>query len=173
MAIWTPPAIFSSGQLVNKTTLNTQLAENLRFLHTRPRDVITLRDIGSFDTTSTSLVAVSTSQLRLSIEVQAQADLMFWLNCSWNHNSTGTRTATFDIKEVGGDYLSSGTGTALSSGIAQEYNGASTSIHNTGFQFVVQDVLAGSYSYDLYYATNASTLSLLTNPTLQFGVMEI
>ncbi len=173
--IWTDPNIFEETNNVNSVVLNKFLSENMRYLFSRPRDIITLRDIGSFTTTSTTLVAVSTSSLRLSITTQSISDLKFWFEGSFSINSSNYRLIDFDILMDGTTYLSTNTGTPSARGLnSRDTNGAASGVAmSANFEFVFEEVSAGAHFFDLYYATAGNTLTLVTDPTLQFGVIEV
>ncbi len=170
---WTPPLDFEETNNVNSTVLNQHLSENLRYLFARPRDVITLRDIGSYSTTSNTMVAVDVTALRLRITLQTEADVMLWLNGSCNSDSTSNRRVYFDILMDGTTYLSSDDTTELSEGLAVADNANNTTDLPMNFRFYYPNVSAGSHYFDLYWRVTGNTVTMPTNPAVQFGVMEI
>lgn len=171
---WTDPSIFAETQNVNSVVLNKYVSENMRYLLNRPRDITTLVDIGDFTTTSTSFVAVSTTSLRLSLTLQQQGDVRLWLNGSYSVNNTNNRVVSTDILMDGATYASSNDATANTLGLSTITNNTLSNVKKgIVFDFVWKDIPEGVHYFDLCWKIDANTLTLYTNPTLQFGGMEV
>ena len=169
---WTDPKIFAETNNVNSVVLNRYLSENMRYLFKRPRDIVTLRDVGIYTTTSTSFVAIDTDALRLNITLQTQADLNFWVNTAMSNTNSGA-TWTLDILMDGTTYLSSGTGTPLNRGLALSNAGGANYNDMVGLNYIEEDVSAGLHFFDLYWKVNSGTGTLDTTSATQFGGIEV
>lgn len=171
MVTWTDPKIWEDTNNVNAEAMNTYLSENSRYLLERPMDIVTLRDVGNLQTTSTSFVAVSATTVRLNVVLQREANLKFWVNSFVN--ATASASACYDILMDGTTYLSSDDTTPLTYGIARNYNSGASLLAPLPLEMVYEDVAEGAHYFDLMFYVTASTLTIYTDPLFQFGVKEI
>lgn len=172
MAIWTDPKVYADTNNVNSEVLNKYLSENMRYLFRRPRNLVTLRDVGSFTITSTTLVPVSEPTLRLTTTLQKQADVKLSWSFLGAHNTASVRTLTIDFLQDSDIYLSSLDTTPLSGGL-QSRAVAVSSGHIFSGEWIIPNLSAGTHYWDLYAAQSANTLTIYTNPALQLSVREI
>lgn len=169
MVTWVAPRTWATLEQITATLLNQELRDQLLFLKTPPKSLVTIRNGTTLTTTSTTIVAVDDAQFTLQL-VTFGGDIEIWFLGSIL-NASGS-TARFDVLMDGTTYLSSLTGTNLSGGLVN-FGILAGGGMNASFRVTITGQAAGSHDFKLRYWTSAGTLSLvMTNAVVQFGAIE-
>lgn len=174
---WTVPTTLTEETLVNKEFLNAQLSENMRYLFSRPRDVVSVRTgAGSETTSNTTFTAVNVNLFRLNITVQRQTDLIFRFIGVTSQTSNNYGETMFDIYHSNLDkYISSLTATPLTNGISRSgIRYSNTTRISQAISVIYEDVPIGDHIFDLHWADDGSggVSTLHYDALAQFSVGE-
>lgn len=157
---WTSPATWTAGQVVGAADLNSQLRDNMSYLlNGRPKQVIKRDNAGDYTTTSSSFVAIDSTNLAITLTLSGTIALLMFsgmFNGGFN-SSYGPHTALdFDID--GTRYLSAGNEGFGSYNSAVNNN--SGKVINT-IMALVTGLSVGSHTFKVFWKTTDTQTSTL------------
>lgn len=169
MVTWVTPRTWVTLDQITATRLNSELRDQLSFLKTPPRSVVTIRNATNITTASTSVTQVDDAQFTLQLTTFGGDVRVWFLGQILNASAS---VARLDVLMDGTTYLSSGTGTPLTSGMLQMTIAAGFG-NNGAFTFLVQNLPAGTHDFKLRWWVSAGTLTLvMAQQAVQFGAIE-
>lgn len=154
--IWTAPITYKYKQVMSAALSNEQLRDNLEYLKMKPRNYSELGGVASdVPTLTTSLLAVNDLNWTCTITtVEANEEVFVYYQALVNL-ATGSQLLILDVLMDNTNYLSSGTPTALTNGIASILH-ASTSNHWGTFRKRVVVASAGTHTFKLRARVSAT-----------------
>lgn len=141
---WTQPKTWSSEPLTS-ADLNTHLRDNLEALKDPPSAQYVLDEASDYSTTSTSFVAVDSSNLALSLTTTGGDLLVHFHGVLQITTHVIFLDVYLDGSPIGGD-----------DGLVQLLNGT----HTLSFTRLVQNISAGAHTLELRWRVNAGTAVL-------------
>ncbi len=153
---FTTPKTWAVDELLTANDMNTHIRDNLAALKDPPSDLI-VRDNGAlYSTTSTTIVAIDSTNLRASITTTG-GDVWVHFTGTIHADQTNGRQASFDLSIDGGKahytelgYASGYQSMAVASTICQAVN----------IDFLISGLAAGAHTFDIMWMINAGTLYL-------------
>lgn len=159
-AIWTTPRTWAMNELVTESLLNQQLRDNLEYLSSRP--FAEYQWTSSYTTTSTSFIAVDSTNLRLSLTTNG-GDVLVLLAASASNNTSGADNFL--------DVAVNGVRKGGVNGIYGFDTASTNNPFNVSVPIIIDGLAAGSHTFELQWRTSAGTLTL--NSYGRFSVKEI
>ncbi|MBN1963309.1 MAG: hypothetical protein JW910_01600 [Anaerolineae bacterium] len=165
---WTTPRTWAVDELVTAANMNTHLRDNLSYLFARPLDSV--RDTGTYATTSTSFVDVSASNLIVTLTITSGRALVLASFSSYvpNTAATGAFDVIVDSTTRAGD-------STWGSQVIKQFAAAAPGFP-TAFVALFTGLSAGSHTFKLQYKTNNATYAVNlcgANYPIWFVVMEV
>lgn len=155
---WTTPVTWSNGSVPGATDLNAQIRDNLLFLFSgRALQKIAYEGSADKTTTSTSFVAVDTTNLRCTLTVTTGRVLVFGRG-NWSNSTT--------TAQMYADFLMDGATRAggTNNGLAQQETGSTgTGYWPFSILGIFTGVSSGSHTFDLAWKVSAGTATMLNN----------
>jgi len=154
---WTTPRTWTLGELITKTIMDTHVRDNLLALKEPPSDQVIRNNLGVYTTTSTTLVAVDSANLKVTLTTYG-GDVLVWF--------VGTFSATAGTVLLL-DILIDGTtrvGAGFEGLLAQGLGTGKTVV--TIPPIVVSGLAAGEHNFVLLWrGTGGATLRLFSDTT--------
>lgn len=170
---YTDPKVFVTGEPLLAADLN-EISDNVRYLFSPNRAIVTNRNITNVTVTGTSWAAVS--GFRLSLDVTSGRWLEIGLHIASAAFDTITRQCQFDIFIDDTNYLSSLTTTPLTNGLyAVSSSAAATEATPVSFHVLWQAPAAGYHTLELRARLNGTgnCALALANTLSQFYAREV
>lgn len=153
---WTTPKTWSVDELLSAANYNTHIRDNLNALKAPPSHVIERDNTALYSTTSTTMVAVDTTNLRASITTTG-GDVWVHFTGTIHADAATGRRAYFDLsidgaaaRYVGQGYAGGYCGGAVTSTIAQLVS----------IDWLITGLAAGAHTFDIMWMADAGTLYL-------------
>ncbi|MBN1679581.1 MAG: hypothetical protein JW966_04765 [Anaerolineae bacterium] len=144
---WTSPKTWEAGELVTATLFNTHLRDNLNALKSPPSQQILRDNSGNYTTTSTSFVAIDSTNLKCTITTNG-GDVLVWF--------VGSFSASVAGYDVGLDIRIDGTtrlGSDFTWGLAEDYELSTNARPITLGPVIVSGLDAGEHSFEIMWRT--------------------
>jgi hypothetical protein len=151
---WLNPKNWKAGEALLPAKLNVYIGAQNDFLRYRNR--VTATDATGFAPASTTLTALAENVFRILFEVKQGEDLLVTLDLFATINAI-TNSVWVDIFIDDTYYLSSGTATPLTRGIAQLLPNEAAMKQNFKIRKLITGLTAGAHSFSLHGARNAGT----------------
>lgn len=162
---WSTVTTPTTGTVISTTNFGAKVVGDLNYLFAeRPRTQIYLEGAAHYTTTSTSFVAVDTTNLRITQTINSTIyRVEAWGVCQHSNTAAGAGT------ELGGTiafdfFLDSVTRKGSTNGIfkiLQSNNGSA--MHSFHISAIYTGVSVGSHTVDLCWRTSGATATLLGN----------
>lgn len=151
---WNSPATFLTGRTVTASDWNTYVTDNISYLNARPGDEYLTNEGSDYTTTSTSFVAVDSTNLSISLTSNG-GDVLIGFSGSVS-NTTGGQSVYMDVfVDVDGGGYNSLTG---DDGLVMATSTNAGHMNNVSFIFKHTGLSSGSvYTYRLYWQVTANT----------------
>lgn len=166
VASWTPPKTWVLDDVFEAAVANTHIRNNFDYLFSRPKDYVNINYGAVQSIPSMTWANLSAFELSLSTETGViEYNVNLFIN--------GIIWVKVDvyIPELN-IWLSSGTATQLSNGIAwrdSASNGYDIGIHAS----VIRDIGAGDYTFQLWYVAQSTSADLIDNINHTATVKEV
>jgi len=160
---WTQPITWAFQQVWSAVIFNQQIRDNLLYLKNRPYDKSYL---GVVDQTgiTTAWVAVTNGALQIILPVTGVLEFSWRMHV---YSTTVNARVSVDIFDVdNGVYLSSGTATPTTNGIAHHYTHPTASIGSSACgSFIQEGVAAGTHNYEFRVLSTAAATTIENSST--------
>lgn len=154
---WTNPITWVFKQVWSATVFNQQIRDNLLFLKNRPYTVAAL---GSTNQTGISTAWTTITNSGLQIVVPVTAVLEFGWRITLSH-TTVNNYVSIDIYDLDNNvYLSSGTATPSTAGLARLTLGLATGASIFSGSFLHVNVPAGTHNYEFRLIAQAASSTI-------------
>lgn len=155
---WTTPNTVTTGAPISASDYNTYQRDNQTYLFSqRPITYLCYSGAADKTTTSTSFVAVDTTNMRLTATINSGRCMIF-VNCEW-HSAAFTDKIYADILLDGGSTRATNGGT---NGVCAWYN-TNTNSDRCAFTALFTGLSVGSHTFDLAWKVSTGTGTIRNN----------
>lgn len=167
MVAWTTPITWANLDPITETKLNQQLRDNMLWLKSPAKGMVTIRNVANVTVTSTSFVAVDDAQFTIDADFTG-GDISLEFNGTL---SPQTVQAYFDVLIDGTTFASSMTATALTNGLWSAYATGTDITFN--FHHRITGLAAGTHNFKLRArVASGSVILRMLNTVTQFMAIE-